>query len=561
MIAVRQLAFFLLAGSLAAQSKLSPDLLSGKDSDELDVIVQLKPGADPDAMATKARGWMKSRMDSVGMAVLKVSRGQMRQLEKDPDLVYASPDRAVKGTSYFQHLLRGYSVGLPMYPTASTMGTGVGVAIIDSGITDGPYFRDGSCNASRIVYSENFVTGENTTADPYGHGSHVAGIAGGMGKCLITQNDGSHISGMAPGINIYNMRVLNAQGSGSDSTVIKAIDKVLSLRSKTPSKIRVINLSLGRPIYESFTTDPLCQAVEKAWKAGVTVVVAAGNNGRDNTNGTQGYGTIASPGNDPYVITVGAARNGSDIVYRTDDTVATYSSKGPTSVDKVVKPDLVAPGNQVYAVIAPTAYLAGTYGANLGSITVGSEPINSNFRLSGTSMAAPVVAGGVALMLQADSGLTPDQIKARLMKTAYKGLAPAATVDSGSGVYYVNHDIFALGAGFVDLGAALASTDKIPNSQRALSPRVVLVSGAPKLSYDYSAIKVSASSICWGSSVIWGENVVWGTNVVGTSVVNGSSVIWGETTARGYSVIWGESFPSGASNPFSESLSIQGDQN
>ena len=123
--------------------------------------------------------------------------------------------------------------------------------------------------------------------------------------------------------------------------------------TRTRYNIRVINLSLGRPVVTSYKNDPLCQAVEAAWKAGIiVVVVAAGNNGRDNSRGTNGYGTITSPGNDPYVITVGATNDKGD-TDRNNDVIATYSSKGPTAIDHIAKPDLVAPGNRVVSYQAP----------------------------------------------------------------------------------------------------------------------------------------------------------------------------------------------------------------
>jgi len=109
----------------------------------------------------------------------------------------------------------------------------------------------------------------------------------------------------------------------------------------------VINLSLGRQVYtRRYTVDPLCQAFEAAWNAGIVVLAAAGNEGRNDSAGTEGYGTIAAPGNDPYVITVGAMKT-ANTPTRIDDTIASYSSKGPTAYDYVVKPDIVAPGNQV----------------------------------------------------------------------------------------------------------------------------------------------------------------------------------------------------------------------
>ena len=113
----------------------------------------------------------------------------------------------------------------------------------------------------------------------------------------------------------------------------------------------MINLSVGRPVFESAANDPLDQAVEAAWHAGITVVVAAGNDGRNNYANNNGYGTITAPGNDPLVITVGAMKDRGDGT-RTDDRIASYSCKGPTAIDNYVKPDLVAPGNLVVSLLA-----------------------------------------------------------------------------------------------------------------------------------------------------------------------------------------------------------------
>ena len=113
--------------------------------------------------------------------------------------------------------------------------------------------------------------------------------------------------GIAPNVKMVSLKVLDSNGVGTESPVLHAIDTAISL--KDTYNIRVINLSLGRAVSESYSLDPLCAAVESAWKAGIVVVVAAGNNGRDNAHSTQGYGTIAAPGNDPYVITVGAMKD------------------------------------------------------------------------------------------------------------------------------------------------------------------------------------------------------------------------------------------------------------
>ena len=171
------------------------------------------------------------------------------------------------------------------------------------------------------------------TIDDYGHGTHVAGIVAGNGA-----SSKGAVHGIAPGVNLLDLRVLDAQGMSSDSVIIAALDRAIKLRSQY--NIRVINLSLGRPIYESYRTDPLTQAVEAAWKKGIVVVVAAGNLGRN------GYATILSPANSPSVITVGAMKT-LDTPSKGDDQIASYSSKGPSWGDLVVKPDIVAPGNQI----------------------------------------------------------------------------------------------------------------------------------------------------------------------------------------------------------------------
>src|SRR6202030_1397305 len=195
-------------------------------------------------------------------------------------------------------------------------------------------------------------------------------------------------------------RVLDQNGASTDSVVIAAINQAIALKSTY--NIRVINLSLGRAVYETYKLDPLCLAAEKAWKSGIVVVVAAGNNGRYQP--TDGYATVTSPGNDPYVITVGAMKP-MGTPTRTDDLIASYSSKGPTVVDAVVKPDLVAPGNLLVSLNASGSTL---YTQNPGNrvpnsyyIKGGNSSSSSTyFTLSGTSMAAGVLSGVVADVLQ-----------------------------------------------------------------------------------------------------------------------------------------------------------------
>ena len=264
--------------------------------------------------------------------------------------------------------------------------------------------------SSRLLASFDY-TGEGSD-DLYGHGTHVAGIIGGNGTdsrcaaCNVT------IQGIAPNVNLISFKVLNRRGEGTESAVIQAIQAAIQL--KATYNIRVMNLSLGHPVFESYKQDPLCQAVEQAWKAGIVVVVSAGNGGRDDTFGTAGYGMIESPGNDPYVITVGAT-NSKATPDRGDDVMTSYSAKGPTAIDHIVKPDIVAPGNRVVSLAAP-AWLEMTYPQNqvpLSYYEIGGTTAASNqyFVLSGTSMSTAMVSGAAALMLQQDATLDsrPDQ--------------------------------------------------------------------------------------------------------------------------------------------------------
>jgi serine protease AprX len=410
--------------AFAGSPKISKDLEGIGPSQQIDVIVQFNraPTGEQLQRVLALGGTLKQQHGLIKGAAYSISVSALADLAADPNVAYISPDRPVTSTaSGDDSTTLDYYLPALNAQYASSLGydgSGIGVAVIDSGITDIPDLHG---HDYRVIYAQDF-TGSNATVDQYAHGTHVAGIIGGNGKNSTGSNYSYTIRGLAPNVNLINLRVLDANGAGSDSAVIEAIETAINLKSKY--NIRVINLSLGRAVFESYQQDPLCQAVEQAYHAGIVVVVAAGNGGRDNSHGTNGYGTITAPGNDPYVITVGAMKT-MGTPSRADDLIATYSSKGPTLFDHVVKPDLVAPGNRIVSLYTAGLTLPKNYPGNaspysLYQVNGNSTASSTYYRLSGTSMAAPMVSGTVALMLQQNPGLTPDQVKARLMKTASK---------------------------------------------------------------------------------------------------------------------------------------------
>src|SRR5579864_3603142 len=400
----------------ADDTKISPELRGYNSTQPVQVIVQYAPGTQPGAQANCSGlfGFLDcvvsdllnilGQLPLINGVVALVDGTGIVNLSNQSNVVYISSDRQLATLDNAPS-----AVNAEVAWQSNYIGTGIGVALIDSGVNSHPDLYTGVLPVSRVVYNQSFVSGTSSTADQYGHGTHIAGLIAGDGLASTGLAFSQTFKGIAPGANIINLRVLNANGGATDSQVIAAINQAISLKSKY--NIRVMNLSLGRAVYESYKLDPLCKAVEKAWQNGIVVVVAAGNNGRYLP--TSGYGTVTVPGNDPYVITVGAMKP-MGTPQRTDDLIASYSSKGPTVIDRVVKPDLVAPGNLLVSTETPRTTLYTTETSNLvpySSYMTGGTSLPSAFyfTLSGTSMATGVVSGAVADLLQAHPGLTPDQ--------------------------------------------------------------------------------------------------------------------------------------------------------
>lgn len=263
-------------------------------------------------------------------------------------------------------------------------GKGVVVAVIDTGIA--PH-DDLMKPEPRIVGWHDLVNGKAEPYDDEGHGTHVAGIIAGNGY-----ESGGKYKGVAPNALLVGVKALDQRGSGPISRVIAGIQWVVE--HKEEYRIKILNLSLGAPPEEGYRTDPASKAVQAAWQAGLLVCAAAGNMGPRQR-------TITTPGISPRVLTVGSI-NDQRTIPREDDVINEFSSRGPT-IDRLPKPDLVAPG------------------ANITSL----KPEGGYVAQSGTSMATPMVAGAAALLWEKNPALTPNRIREILVSTAEdRGYSP-----------------------------------------------------------------------------------------------------------------------------------------
>jgi serine protease AprX len=564
--------------AVSASKKLDAALRksAAKDGD-LDVIVTVRQGA---------RVGLLKRLEAMGAKGLKehgivsaisgrVNSHALQALLADPDVDGVSIDGDVAPNGgpapdpVVSNLKQMLAIG--NWFTGST----VTAAVIDSGIAETADFT------GRIVGSFDFTTGLGApmaAADGYGHGTHVAGLAGSSGSI-----SGGTYGGVAPGLKFLSLRVLDGKGAGKTSNVIAALQFAVANRDRYG--IRIINLSLGHPIYESATTDPLVRAVEAAVRAGIVVVAAAGNYGTNLQTGLPGYAGITSPGNAPSAITVGAASGGAT-VERTDDRVAPYSSRGPSFLDGYAKPDILAPGTGLLSDSVEGSALATAY-PGLVYQSAGGKLL----KLSGSSMATGVVTGLVAAMMEAhDYGakerydalsmklkkayvaapaLTPNAIKAMLQYSAtplrdaagvkYNALTQGSGEVNGIGAItlaYMANTASATGTAWMPATSAVSTFGTTTEAwAQNIVWGTVAVTGAGLMDVNQAAW---AQSVTWGAgelaNIVWGtadreeDNVVWGSAfdladvTWAGSVTEGDNIVWGTSTSTwGLNIVWGTS--------------------
>jgi serine protease AprX len=412
--------------SASSDARIDPALLSTGARDA-SVIVQAAPdaGAAVEREVGRLGGRLTRALPLIDGFAATLPAGAVRSLAQHEGVRVLSADRAVRVQGSAGSGAGPLAPRVVRAPDAwSTGATGdeVTVALVDSGVADVPDLRermvpvhDDSTGTTSSCYD---LSGEGHCDDSYGHGTFMAGLIAGDGSAA-----GGQPTGVAPDARVLSVKVAGASGAADVSTVLAAIQWVVSFRERYD--VRVLNLSLGTDSTQSWQDDPLNYAVERAWDSGVLVVVAAANTG-------PAAGTIAKPADDPWVVTVGAVDDRGTVGHG-DDRVPNFSSRGPTR-EGIAKPDVVAPGAHVLSVRA--------VGSTLDEAFPPADPTSPYRTGSGTSMAAAVVSGVAAVALDAHPELTPDRLKHALRAAA----RPVASDDPS-----------VVGAGLVDASATVSA--------------------------------------------------------------------------------------------------------
>ena len=479
----------------SSQVKAQPQLLqiaASQPEQLVKVIVQQNAGAAglENAVALLG-GTVTQELSIIHSFAAQLPAQAAIQLASQPGVRWVSLDSPVTSSSLpainVSNLANSYIFAIhanDAWNNSGAQGQGVGVAVVDSGINLSSDLYVANTGTSRLTANVRFNTDNNQTpSDGFGHGTHVSSIIGGNGSA----SNGKYI-GVAPMVNLINVKVSNDDGSATTSTIVAGLQWVL--QNKNTYNIRVVNLSMNSSTAKSYKTNPLDAAVEILWFNGIVVVASAGN---------AGSGVINPPANDPFVITVGAVDDkGTSSI--SDDTIPAFSAYGKTQ-DGFAKPDLVAPGVNIVAKIINTNMgLASAHPANKMS-----DP--QYFRMSGTSMAAPMVSAAVAIMLQNDPSLTPDQVKYRLTYTANNS--------------WPGYNSSKAGAGYLDIAAAI-KTNKKNCVNTGLTASTLLTTGTAPINSSVSWNSVSWNSVSW-NSVSW-NSVSW--NSVSSNSVSWNSVSW-----------------------------------
>ena len=473
--------------------------MASEPNGQLPVIVQLRtpPSLPSTPAATAAAAQKKAADDTVGLLrqhgkadsalpVLGGASGRLdanaiRALTSNPNVAAIYEDRVFKRKAISDaSLVSAYpaEVNAPAAWQLNNTGAGVTVAILDSGINPDPDL------AGRILTSVNFAD-PLTTPDPGGHGTHVAGIIAGDG----TASAGQYI-GVAPQANLVDVRVMDAEGNATSSSVIAGLEWTIGHASQYG--IRIINLSLGGNSITDYTHDPVAAIAELAWLHGLVVIAAAGNSGT----------AVDTPGIDPHLLTVGAVDDqGTPSLF--DDALPAWTGWG-VPLRSTAKPDIVAPGRRIVSLRVPGSTLDVLNPDRVVTAANGA----TYFRMSGTSMSTAVASGVVALLLQAHPTLKPNQVKGVLTATAgsFGQLAGVITPSPVAGQGAIDE----LAA--TTFAVAVSANNGLRVADPAAQTLYPLLKGQPLVWKNPTLNGVDWNSLNW-TNLVWDDfawdNLVW----------------------------------------------------
>ena len=329
---------------------------------------------------------IKYELPLINAYAVELDSSKLEETARSEIVEYISDD--VKMTSLLN--VAAQEVGARIANDTGYTGDGIGIAVLDTGIY--PHL-DFTRPWNRIIAFKDFVNNRENPYDDNGHGTFTAGVAAGSGY-----SSGGRYKGIAPEADLIAVKVMDENGSGNSSDILAGMQWVADHQKEY--NIRIMSLSLGAKPTES-RFDPLAAAVEAVWEKGVVVIAAAGNSGPKQN-------TIATPGISPMIITVGAVDDKRTTDYR-DDKIASFSSRGPIK-GRQIKPDVVAPGVDIMAAKTDPEYTGG-----LRSVAM-KEPYT---RMSGTSVATPIVSGAAALLLSKNPKMAPSELKNSIMRNAF----------------------------------------------------------------------------------------------------------------------------------------------
>ncbi|GAA0855050.1 S8 family peptidase [Aliiglaciecola litoralis] len=404
-------------------------------------------------------------------------------------------------------------------------GAGVTVAIIDTGFEGYKTLEKTTSSQDRFIHTYNVLDIEESdkVEDGNGHGTHIASVIANSSQTFSLNGQMRHsYNGIAPDSDLVIIKAFDEQGRASYADILKAIEYVIENQSRL--NIKVLNLSFSATPSSNYWDDPINQAVMRAWDAGITVLAAAGNQGPEAM-------TIGVPGNTPYVITVGAMSDAYTPEDPSDDFVTSFSSAGPT-FEGFVKPEVIAPGGHIQGLLDDDSYIGENYEIY--------DDNDNYFILSGSSQSTAITSGIVALMLQADPSLTPDDIKCRLMYTA-----KIAITEEGDLAY----SIFQQGAGLVDAIAAIDESAKgCANEGMSIALDLAgedhYIGPAMRYENDGDYYVPGTEGMNWNGlyndSQLWGNrNFVSNSQLWGNRNFNSDSQLWGNRNFSSDSQLWG----------------------